>query len=190
MRQAFVVAAALCALAQSAPATAGPTTRTIDGIQILVSRPDAAPAMPPAGAATRHRPAGSEREPASARTGLSTSARAVIAQALALIGAPYVFGGASPNGFDCSGFVQYVYARAGIAVPRTADVQFAEGRPIAGDPRPGDLVFFQTYDYGASHVGIYLGQGRFVQAIGSDVHVSTFDSEYFRSRYLGARRYL
>jgi len=110
--------------------------------------------------------------------------------ALSLVGIPYVWGGSSPSGFDCSGFTAYVYGRLGIAIPRTADVQFAAGRPVRGDPLPGDLVFFQTYDWGASHVGIYLGGGRFINSIGSDVHVTTFASEYFRSRYLGARRFL
>jgi len=110
--------------------------------------------------------------------------------ALSFIGRPYVWGGSSPSGFDCSGFTAYVYGRLGIAIPRTADVQFAAGRAVQGDPLPGDLVFFQTYDWGASHVGVYLGGGRFVNAIGADVHVTTFASEYFRSRYLGARRFL
>jgi len=59
-----------------------------------------------------------------------------------------------------------------------------------GDQLPGDLVFFQTYDYGASHVGIYLGNGLFVNSIGANVHVASFASPYFRSRYLGARRFL
>ncbi|GAC1307854.1 MAG: hypothetical protein NVSMB21_12350 [Vulcanimicrobiaceae bacterium] len=117
-------------------------------------------------------------------------ASALLATALGYLGTPYVWGGAAPGGFDCSGFAYYAFARLGIGIPRTADAQFAAGRPVAGDPLPGDLVFFQTYDYGASHVGVYLGNGRFVNAIRPDVHVATFASEYFRSRYLGARRFL
>ena len=101
-----------------------------------------------------------------------------------------MWGGAAPGGFDCSGFTHYAFARLGIAIPRTADVQFAAGRPIVGDPLPGDLVFFQTYDYGASHVGIYLGGGRFVNSIGDNVHIASFGSTYFRERYIGARRFL
>ena len=99
-------------------------------------------------------------------------------------------GGASPSGFDCSGFTQFAFATVGIRIPRTADKQFYDGKVIAGDPLPGDLVFFQTYEYGPSHVAIYLGNGEFVNAIGKDVHVESFQSDYFRSRYLGARRFL
>ncbi len=115
---------------------------------------------------------------------------ALVENAEALLGRPYRFGGASPSGFDCSGFTQYAFASVGIRIPRTADAQFAQGRPVSGNPLPGDLVFFQTYDYGASHVALYLGGGRFINAIGKDVHVADFDTPYFRGRYLGARRFL
>ncbi|MBD5657449.1 MAG: C40 family peptidase, partial [Candidatus Eremiobacteraeota bacterium] len=114
----------------------------------------------------------------------------LLREGLALVGTPYIWGGTSPRGFDCSGFTYYLFARLGIRIPRTADAQFAAGRPIFGDPLPGDLVFFQTYDYGASHVGVYLGDGRFVNSIGSNVHIASFASPYFRSRYIGARRFL
>ena len=107
--------------------------------------------------------------------------------ALEFSGTPYLWGGNTPSGFDCSGFVQYVYAAYGIGLPRTADMQFAVGRSVA-EPAPGDLLFFQTYAYGASHVAIYLGNGWFVQEIAPNVHISNFNSPYFRSRYLGARR--
>ena len=76
----------------------------------------------------------------------------------------------------------------GYAIPRTADAQFAAGRPVAM-PLPGDLVFFQTYDYGASHVGIYLGDGRLVSSIADRVQVSSFGEAYFAMRYVGARRF-
>ncbi len=118
-------------------------------------------------------------------------AEAVVRGALAYVGTPYRWGGTSPTtGFDCSGYVQFVFAGAGVRIPRTADAQFAFGRPVAGYPVPGDLVFFQTYDWGASHVGIYLGDGWFVQEIAPNVHLSNFNSPYFRTRYIGARRYL
>ena len=114
----------------------------------------------------------------------------VVRNALRYVGVPYVWGGASPSGFDCSGFAWYVYPPGGHQHSAHRRRQFAQGRPIAGDPIPGDLVFFQTYDYGASHVGIYLGNGQFVNSIGDDVHIASFNSSYFRSRYLGARRFL
>jgi cell wall-associated NlpC family hydrolase len=110
-----------------------------------------------------------------------------VQNALRYVGVPYVWGGASPGGFDCSGFVQYTLATVGIRVPRTADDQF-HALPPTDNPQPGDLVFFQTYLPGPSHVGIYLGNGYFVNSIGSDVQISSFASSYFAARYLGARR--
>ncbi len=109
--------------------------------------------------------------------------------ALRFIGVPYVFGGTSANGFDCSGYVQHVFAMLGHHLPRTADAQYAAGRPIDGTMIAGDLVFFQTYERGPSHVGIYLGDGKFVHASSSHgVTVSALSEGYWRSRYLGAKR--
>ena len=164
------------------------------GVEIIISTPEATAAPRPA-PTTRRVPrrraaVAAAALPAIAALAAPQGADALVRTALALVGAPYVWGGASPGGFDCSGFTWYVYGRLGIAIPRTADVQFAAGRAVAGYPAPGDLVFFQTYDYGASHVGIYLGGGRFVNAISGDVHVASFASPYFRSRYIGARRFL
>jgi len=180
--------ALVSALTAASPLGAGATTVTNYGsVQVIV---DGAPAPAP------HRPAPQARRPAAAaRPEVApagpSSARAwsLVRYALAFMGTPYIFGGSTPRGFDCSGYVQYVYAAAGIGIPRTADLQFAAGRPVA-DPQPGDLLFFQTYEYGASHVALYLGKGWFVQALAPDVHISNFNSPYFRSRYLGARRFL
>ena len=123
-------------------------------------------------------------------TGSSYIARKVISTAMQYIGVPYVFGGTSPYGFDCSGYVQYVFAKCGISLPRTADVQFEVGTPVATtDLRPGDAVFFETYTYGASHVGIYIGDGNFIHASSSrGVTISSLGSAYYSSHYLGARR--
>jgi peptidoglycan DL-endopeptidase CwlO len=114
--------------------------------------------------------------------------------ALKFLGVPYVFGGTSTSGFDCSGYVQHVFAMLGISLPRTADAQFDEGHHIQGGlsgMRPGDLVFFQTYEEGASHVGIYLGNGKFVHASSSHgVMVSSLSDSYWHARFIGAKRYL
>jgi cell wall-associated NlpC family hydrolase len=107
-------------------------------------------------------------------------------EALRFIGTPFVWGGSSPSGFDCSGFVQHVFATMDVELPRTADYQFADGRHISGALQPGDLVFFHTYAPGASHVGIYLGDGRFVHASRPFVHVSRLSDPYYASRYVGA----
>lgn len=116
--------------------------------------------------------------------------RGVLATANRFMGVPYVWGGEDPSGFDCSGFVQYVYAMHGVRLPRTADIQFGAGRAVPrGQEQPGDLVFFETYAPGASHVGIYLGSGSFIHASSVGfVRVSSLSEDYFQSRYLGARR--
>lgn len=120
----------------------------------------------------------------------TTKLAALLARdALRFLGTPYVFGGTSAAGFDCSGFVQHVYAMAGISLPRTADAQYDVGRPAVGGPHIGDLVFFETYTDGVSHVGVYLGHGEFVHASSSHgVMVSHLSDAYWRERYVGAKR--
>jgi len=194
-RNALLIVATFAVSAEAARADTTTTVNTVGGVTVIMS--DVTVAHPTHGATRAKRPAKaravareSRLEQAFSPSVALRGAERLLRTALSFVGTPYVWGGSSPGGFDCSGFTTYVYGRLGIAIPRTADVQFAAGRPVSGDPLPGDLVFFQTYDWGASHVGIYLGGGRFVNSIGSDVHVTTFASEYFRSRYLGARRFL
>lgn len=117
--------------------------------------------------------------------------RRVISNAMQYIGTPYVFGGTSLYyGIDCSAYVQRIFAQVGISLPRTADYQFEVGTPISrAELIPGDVVFFTTYTYGASHCGIYIGDGNFIHASSSQgVTISSLSHPYYNSRYIGARR--
>ena len=120
----------------------------------------------------------------------SVIAASLTRSAMRFLGVPYTFGGTTTRGFDCSGYVQHVFALLGIRIPRTADAQYEVGKRVAR-VAPGDLVFFQTYTAGASHVGIYLGNGNFVHSSSSHgVEVSALHDSYWASRYLGAKRIL
>lgn len=107
-------------------------------------------------------------------------------------GVPYVWGGNSPEtGFDCSGFVQFVFRELGIELPRTADVQATVGKDVTEYFLPGDLVFFSSDGAEITHVGIYVGNGYFIHASsGSEKCVSydTLDRDYRRNTYAGAKR--
>ena len=122
--------------------------------------------------------------------GSSALGRRIVASSMQYLGVPYVFGGTTPNGFDCSGYVRYVFANAGIYLPRTADAQYECGYPVStAELVPGDLAFFSTYEAGASHVGIYLGDGNFINASSSrGVSIASLYSSYWGSCYIGARR--
>jgi peptidoglycan DL-endopeptidase CwlO len=111
----------------------------------------------------------------------------VVGIALRYLGVPYRWGGASPSGFDCSGFVMYAYAKIGISLPHHAASQFGYGRPVARSAlRPGDLVFFN----GLSHVGIYIGDGQFVHAphTGDVVKISSLSDSWYTATWVGGRR--
>ncbi|MCF8890607.1 C40 family peptidase, partial [Priestia megaterium] len=105
------------------------------------------------------------------------------------IGVKYVWGGTTPSGFDCSGFLDYVYKEAlGIKLPRTVADIYKVGVSVKS-PSVGDLVFFETYKPGPSHAGIYLGNGQFLQAGSSTgVTISSMSNSYWSKRYLGAKK--
>jgi peptidoglycan DL-endopeptidase CwlO len=107
--------------------------------------------------------------------------------AMQYLGTPYVWGGASPGGFDCSGFVMYVYSQVGVYLPHHAADQYNYGTPVSRDElEPGDLVFFD----GLGHVGIYIGGGQFVHSphTGDVVKISSLDDSWYAATYVGARR--
>ncbi len=110
----------------------------------------------------------------------------VVGIAMQYLGVPYVYGGASPSGFDCSGLVMYVFNQVGVSLPHNAAAQYAYGMPVSRDQlEPGDLVFFN----GLGHVGIYIGGGQFIHAphTGDVVKISSL-SGWYSSTYVGAKR--
>jgi peptidoglycan endopeptidase LytE len=110
----------------------------------------------------------------------------IVKTANAYVGVPYVWGGTSPTGFDCSGFVRYVFLNKGIELPRTSSQMFTRGMAVK-DLKAGDLVFFAKGSI--NHVGIYLGNGRFISATSSSgVKVDSLWSGYWGARYAGAKR--
>lgn len=121
-----------------------------------------------------------------------TEGRRVALTALQWLGVPYRYGGAGPQGFDCSGLVWYSYRQLGLRVPRTTAGLQAGSRPVPTDQlRPGDLLFFRLEGGSkVSHVGIYLGERRFVHApsTGGRVSRARLDSEFWRPRLVGAGR--
>jgi cell wall-associated NlpC family hydrolase len=131
--------------------------------------------------------------PADPSAGIPAEAHppALISTALEFVGVPYRNGGSDPTGFDCSGFVQWVFGRHGVALPREVRDQYQVGRAVDLDEvREGDLLFFETVARGASHVGIALGNGRFVHAPSSNgvVRVEPYTASFWARRFVGARR--
>jgi peptidoglycan DL-endopeptidase CwlO len=111
----------------------------------------------------------------------------VVGIAMQYLGVPYVWGGASPSGFDCSGFSMYVYAQLGVSLPHHAASQYGMGSPVSRDQlQAGDLVFFN----GLGHMGIYIGGGQFIHAphTGDVVKISSLSDSWYASTWVGARR--
>lgn len=124
---------------------------------------------------------------------VSSKATAIINTAKSYLGVPYVWGGTSPSGFDCSGFISYVYGKNGITLPRVTSDQYNAGSGVSkANLKPGDLVFFETYKAGPSHVGIYLGNNEFIHASSGSgkVIISSLTSSYYTEHYIGSRRVL
>lgn len=115
---------------------------------------------------------------------------AIIKTAKKHIGTRYIFGGTTPKGFDCSGFVQYVFRQNGFSIPRTADEQYNLGQRVKkrAELEPGDLVFFSTYEKGASHCGVYLGKNQFIHVSSSKgVRIDSLDDSYWKPRWFGGK---
>ncbi len=111
----------------------------------------------------------------------------IIKHATRLVGTPYRWGGTSLNGFDCSGFLQYVFSKKGVSIPRTVSDIWNFGVGLS-KPSVGDIVFYQTYKKGPSHAGIYLGDGKFIHSGTKGVTISDMNISYWQKRYLGSKR--
>jgi cell wall-associated NlpC family hydrolase len=120
----------------------------------------------------------------------------VVDLALATMGTPYLWGGTDANGFDCSGLIQHAYATAGVVLPRTSREQALAGNPVAREIAallPGDILTFASSRTQVTHVGLYLGDLRFIHATGTGVRVSRLspddpDGRWWFERWVGARR--
>lgn len=153
-----------------------------------------APSTPPPNATPRARtqpsqPSRGLAQPVSSNT---SKASAIIATAKQYIGVNYVFGGTTPSGFDCSGFSQYVFAKNGINLPRVARDQYRVGSSVPfSNLRAGDLVFFSLGKNGnVDHMGIYVGNGQFINASSSKGVTIYSLGSYWQSAYVGAKRVL
>ena len=125
--------------------------------------------------------------PTDPRSPEAARGRTVVAVAKQYVGAPYRWGGSSPDGFDCSGLVRYVYAQVGLSLPHNAAEQYRLGTPVAReDLEPGDLVFFDRL----RHNGIYVGNGRFIHARqpGRRVGIASLDDKWYASHFDGGIR--
>lgn len=122
----------------------------------------------------------------------SGKAQEIVNCAMQYLGCPYVYGGSSPRGFDCSGFTSYVYAQCGVKINRTASAQLNNGYAVSrSELQPGDLVMFNSGSSSpASHVGLYIGNGQFIHASapGVGVIIDSLNSGFYSRTYVGARR--
>jgi cell wall-associated NlpC family hydrolase len=149
--------------------------------------------FPTPGAKARRIPAPPPSAVATTGRTLPSDGYAIVGTALDLRGRPYRDGGADPSGFDCSGFVEYVFGQHGVAVPRTVLDLYRSGRDVSpSDLQPGDLVFFSTTAAGPTHVGMAIGGDEFVHAPSSAgvVRVERLSGRYRAPRFIGAKRVL
>lgn len=129
-----------------------------------------------------------KKDPKIVQVSAKSTHSSVIQIAQQYLGTPYVWGGESPGGFDCSGYIQYVFLQKGIKVPRTVTDLWNVSARIS-EPSVGDFVFYETYKPGPSHMGIYIGDNKFIHAsLSRGVTISDMTENYWTSRYLGSRR--
>ena len=142
-------------------------------------------------AKTKSQPTASKPPTTADASAVADGQPAVVRRALGYLGTRYRYGASGARGFDCSGFTSYIYRQHGISLPHNSAAQYRVGKPVSrSELRPGDLVFFRTRGSRISHVGIYIGNGKFVHASSARgrVRIDTLTSGYYHQRYVGARR--
>ncbi|MFJ7932773.1 NlpC/P60 family protein [Sporosarcina sp. NPDC096371] len=163
----------------SVPSKGNTTTQKSEGI---------APTVPPANT-------GKDLNTGHVKTAKLTPSAEKILQAtvnvsMPLLNTPYAWAGVTKEGFDCSGFIYYVYQAAGLNIPRFDTISMHANSSEVDEPKPGDLVFFEnTYRSGISHAGIYLGEGNFIHAGTKKVEISSLASSYWKERSIGFKRF-
>lgn len=126
---------------------------------------------------------------ASVKSSSSSSSAKLVSTAKRYVGVPYRWGGTTPKGFDCSGYINYVFDKSkGMDLPRTVSGIYLKGTRVS-QPKVGDVVFFNTYKKGASHAGIYLGNHKFIHSSSSKgVSIASMQNPYWAPKYLGAKK--
>jgi peptidoglycan DL-endopeptidase LytE len=115
----------------------------------------------------------------------------ILSTAKSLMGSPYRSGGISPNGFDCSGFVNYVYKKHGISISRSSASLWGSGGVKVSSLEPGDLLFFNTNGRTISHVAIYIGDGQFIHSASyGGVKIDSLSAAYYKRTFVGAKRFI
>lgn len=124
-----------------------------------------------------------------AKEAAAASTTNVIKEAKKYIGTPYRYGGISPKGFDCSGFVSFSYKKVGVALPHSAAAMYQKGKSVSKSKlKPGDLVFFNTGSKKISHVAIYIGNNKVIHSVSNGVKIDYLSNPYWKTRYIGAKR--
>ncbi|MEL1134672.1 NlpC/P60 family protein [Desulfitobacterium sp. THU1] len=171
------------------PAESKSTEVKIENIKREVST-SPAPTIPKPTPTQRQKPIAQKSSPPAVSRGAG-EVEQLLNRANRLIGVPYLWGGTTPKGFDCSGFVGYVFKASGISLPRTSFDMYKIGTPVKrNELKPGDLIFFSTYTEGASDVRIYIGGNSTIGASSGGVDIRSLSESYWDNHYYGARRVL